>query len=350
MPRKYVYEFDPPILRDLYFLVKFLPAYALPAGMPSTTDVTQFRPETEEEVSIVLEKPPVRDENRQRNRVTSFSDPTSPLSPNSVIAIGPGGRVPPSRPLPMSLKSPTGRTSFATGVFSPRSAYSANHERVVLTKQDESFLMPAHMPPKYGLFDLFPFSLLVKFLSQRGRDVKGKKAARVRAQLKQHAISHNLPLELSLYLVRVFFNTFHRWRYFPRCFKSSYIASIQRRKICDVPTTSKVPSNSSYNNSNCSSRHPFRFPRQFGGQFDWPWTHFDHAYSLLVTPQLALNDLSLTRCYSYSIHLWLVTYLYCLFLVRWSMSSTWMWANKYFYSRSRSGLPSIGWQFLLPSS
>ena len=178
--------------------------------MPSTTDVAHFNPETEEDVSIILEKPPVRDENRQRNRVTTFSNPTSPLSPNSVIAIGQDGQAPPSRPLPMSLRSPAGKTSFATGVFSPRSAYSTNHERVVLTKHDESFLMPAHMPPKYGLFDLFPFSLLVNYLSQRGRDVKGKKAARVRAQLKQHAISHNLPLELSLYLVRVFFDTFRR--------------------------------------------------------------------------------------------------------------------------------------------
>jgi len=180
--------------------------------MPSTTDVAQFNPETEEDVSIVLEKPPIRDENRQRKRVTTFSNPTSPLSLNSVIAIGQDGQAPPARLPPASLRSPNRRTSFATGVFSPRSAYSAHHERVVLTKQDESFLMPAHMPPKYGLFDLFPFSLLVNYLSKRGRDVKGKKAARVRAQLKQHAISHNLPLELSLYLVRVFFNIFCRRR------------------------------------------------------------------------------------------------------------------------------------------
>lgn len=72
---------------------------------------------------------------------------------------------------------------------------------MILQQKDEGYLMPAHMPPRYGLFDIFPFSLLVKFLTKRGKDVKGKKGARVRAKLRNQAISHNLPLELSLYLV-----------------------------------------------------------------------------------------------------------------------------------------------------
>jgi hypothetical protein len=56
---------------------------------------------------------------------------------------------------------------------------------MVLQKQEESFL--AYMPPKYGLFDT-SLSLLVRCLSKRGKDVKGKKGARVGAQLK-HAQS-----------------------------------------------------------------------------------------------------------------------------------------------------------------
>ena len=74
---------------------------------------------------------------------------------------------------------------------------------MVLHRHDELYLMPAHMPPKYSVFDLFPFSLLVKFLTDQGREVKGKKGARMRAKLRNQAISHNLPLELSLYLVNL---------------------------------------------------------------------------------------------------------------------------------------------------
>jgi hypothetical protein len=106
----------------------------------------------------------------------------------------------------MNLDSSEKRLTYPNTILSPRSYKSVgpvkDHERLVLQKQDESFLMPAHMPPKYSLFDFFPFSLLVRYLSERGKEVKGKKGARIRAQLKQHAISHNLPLELSLYLVR----------------------------------------------------------------------------------------------------------------------------------------------------
>lgn len=97
-----------------------------------------------------------------------------------------------------SQTTPAKKPIYSVEGLSPRF-----HERMIIPKQDEeSFLIPAYKPPKYGIYDLFPFSLLVRCLSERGKDLKGKKAARVRAQLKQHATSHNLPLELTLYLVR----------------------------------------------------------------------------------------------------------------------------------------------------
>jgi putative membrane protein len=67
--------------------------------------------------------------------------------------------------------------------------------------EGDGFLLPARNPPRYSYFDLFPFSLLVKFLTKRGKQVKGKKGARLRAKLQHHSVTHNLPLELSLYLV-----------------------------------------------------------------------------------------------------------------------------------------------------
>ncbi|CAE6527825.1 unnamed protein product [Rhizoctonia solani] len=76
-------------------------------------------------------------------------------------------------------------------------------------------LAPASNPPKWGAFDVWPLSLLVKVLTQKGKSVSGKKAAKERA--KQHVISHNVPLEITLYL-------------------SSYISALQQRKVVDVPT------------------------------------------------------------------------------------------------------------------
>jgi hypothetical protein len=41
---------------------------------------------------------------------------------------------------------------------------------------------------------------MVKFFTKRGRKLKGKKAAALRAKLQHH--TQNLPLEISLYIVR----------------------------------------------------------------------------------------------------------------------------------------------------
>ena len=180
-------------LRDLYYLVKFLPAYALPPGIPSTTDLSQSNFE-EEPLSIVLETPSIGPNfDEKPAQFKSSPSPSARAALRSTV-----NNKGFSRPTPISLEQ---RASSGTDVFLP-SGRGKEHERIILQKQDESFLMPAYMPPKYGLFDLFPFSLLVRYLSERGKEVKGKKGARVRAQLKDRAISHNLPLEISLYLVR----------------------------------------------------------------------------------------------------------------------------------------------------
>lgn len=80
------------------------------------------------------------------------------------------------------------------------------HDRSSVTL-GETELLPARDPPQYSYFDLFPFSLMVKCLTKRGRKIKGKKAANLRAKLQHHtnsnsAATQNLPLEISLYIVR----------------------------------------------------------------------------------------------------------------------------------------------------
>jgi putative membrane protein len=70
---------------------------------------------------------------------------------------------------------------------------------VVLNREDEAYLLPGFLPPKYHLLDLFPFSLIVRCLTKDGKGLSGRKAARLRAKLQ--SVSHNIPLEISLYLV-----------------------------------------------------------------------------------------------------------------------------------------------------
>ncbi|KAF8154747.1 Bestrophin, RFP-TM, chloride channel-domain-containing protein [Crassisporium funariophilum] len=251
--------------QDLYYLVKFLPAYAMPAGMPSVTDVSQLHNES-------MQSPDAPDSPTFATGPNGMTSPTSPGKQPS-ISFAPQTsfmhqRNPPMSPSilppPVTIKSPGKRSSFMSVITSPLSSRSTpkEKERMILPKHDEAYLLPSHNPPKYGLFDIFPFSLLVKVLTKRGKEVKGKKAARMRAKLRNQAISHNLPLELSLYL-------------------SSYIASLQNRKICDVPTTNVLLA----------------------------------SLNQLVDSLTGLERILTTPIpFSYSIHLWVVTVVYCLAL------------------------------------
>jgi len=97
---------------------------------------------------------------------------------------------------------------------------SSRYEKETTTRHPP--LLPACNPPKMSIFDLWPFSTLVGTLTSRGHAVSGKKAARERAKQRRRKegeiVSHNIPLEITLYL-------------------SSYIAALQKRKVIDVPTT-----------------------------------------------------------------------------------------------------------------
>ncbi|TFK50425.1 UPF0187-domain-containing protein [Heliocybe sulcata] len=226
---------------DLYHLVKFLPSYALPTGLPSTTELREdadARKETSDTLSSSsTSTPDVENELSQRVSKSS-SAPHLPL-PNGA----------PKKKVNMQV--PT----------SPCRAATFDVEKGTTYSMGEDFLLPARMPPKYHLFDLFPFSLLVKMLTRNGQEVKGKKAARLRARLRKND-THNLPLEISLYL-------------------SSYVAALQNRKAIDAPTTNIMLATL--------------------GQLVDALTGLER---ILTTP----------IPFSYSIHLWVVTVIYCLAL------------------------------------
>ncbi|KAK0450293.1 Bestrophin, RFP-TM, chloride channel-domain-containing protein [Desarmillaria tabescens] len=138
----------------------------------------------------------------------------------------------------------------------PKGRHADPHkDKMILNKADEAYLLPASMPPKYHLFDLFPFSLFIQLLTKRGKEIKGKKAARIRAKMRDRG-------QISLYL-------------------SSYISALQKRKTMDVPTTNTLLA----------------------------------ALNQLVDSLTGLERILTTPIpFSYSIHLWVVTILYNLCL------------------------------------
>ncbi|KAJ3505907.1 hypothetical protein NLJ89_g7167 [Agrocybe chaxingu] len=266
--------------QDLYYLVKFLPAYALPAGMPSMTDLSQTSPVDDHDHSFKGLSPleavsPLTSSPAPGTAQT----PSSPTGRHPTITIadsalhqrtnGQGVTSPNSLlPPPVSSGAPGKRSSYSTGVASTQSLRPGgpgsvkDRERILLSRQDEDHLLPGHLPPTYGLFDLFPFSLLVPYLTRKGDNLKGKRAARFRAKLQNHAVSHNIPLELSLYL-------------------GSYVAKLQERKLLDVPTN----------------------------------TTLMNSIAQLLDSLTGLERILTTPIpFSYAVHLWLVTILYCLAL------------------------------------
>ncbi|CAE6426976.1 unnamed protein product [Rhizoctonia solani] len=181
---------------DLYHLVKFLPAYSLPAGMPNQ----RLKSRTSTEIIETT----IDDQERG-----SWGGSTSTELPTATK----NGRT--------SFQLPGATEKDTSGPASPRmrrgstARRSGTSYRRISGPQGAVDLAPASNPPKWGAFDLWPLSLLVKILTRKGKNVSGKKAAKERA--KQHVISHNIPLEITLYM-------------------SSYISALQQRKVVDVPT------------------------------------------------------------------------------------------------------------------
>ncbi|THH17920.1 hypothetical protein EW146_g2985 [Bondarzewia mesenterica] len=254
---------------DLYHLVKCLPTYALPAGLPSAVDLNDIpmSPKSPSTKSPSVQRRP-SDIRSITSRRTSISHPNIRSSESGQR---PRSQPPPPMPtipssvsaphLPMPVTSLAVKPSFLEPI-KIRTSMSQSAPRSGKDSIYGEDLLPARMPPKYHLFDLFPFSLLVKMLTKRGKEVKGKKGARLRAKLRNRATTHNLPLEISLYL-------------------SSYIAALQARKALDPPTITLLIS----------------------------------TLNQLVDALTGLERILTTPIpFSYSVHLWAVTIVYCLAL------------------------------------
>jgi ion channel-forming bestrophin family protein len=177
----------------LYHTTKYLPSYALPAGLPSSGDLTSDLP-SPKSVSFQQQQIIQRHSTNDR-RPRSYSGGRNQREPPSSSA--------PDLPLPATTP---GQVETSTEKLEqldlPKPSRTSRSDGRSVVTLGEADLLPARDPPKYSYFDLFPFSLLVKFLTKRGRKLKGKKAALLRAKLHQSSVTQNLPLEISLYIVR----------------------------------------------------------------------------------------------------------------------------------------------------
>ena len=234
---------------DLYHLVKFLPPYALPTGLPSMVDLTEM--------------------------------PTNRSSDGIRHSTSRNNRKEGAEPGHLPLPATSGLRSPVLGSVKPHTV-------------DYSFLLPAHNPPQFAIFDVFPFSLLIRRLTERGKNVKGKKAARLRA-MRHLADSHNIPLEISLYLVR---------------FQLSQMA-LYTHPVDRAPTS--APCNPG---GQLTRAHPVSI---CVAELPYPYSS---PLAALLNVLLSLTD-SLTGLerilttpipFSYSFHLWFVTVIYCLTL------------------------------------
>ncbi|EJD07947.1 UPF0187-domain-containing protein [Fomitiporia mediterranea MF3/22] len=242
---------------DLYHLVKFLPSYSFPTGViPTEYEAAANLMRTQSYRDAQQEQQEQQHEKHGIERGTSdatFADTDGGLNGDggfdapvnvSIEPGTPGGTYNPAAPsdgapqphisLGVPLPAPAtttnrktsrrARSSFLSSRQSkhqkPKSSpfpSALNRTPTFIASSDDRnvTLLPASLPPKNSVFDIFPFSLFVKMLTTKGKQVEGKKAAKLRA--KTVVTTRNVPLEISMYL-------------------TSYVATIAQRKVVDVPT------------------------------------------------------------------------------------------------------------------
>ena len=178
--------------------MKFLPSYALPAGRPSKVDLPTDLDSPDSSFEQGQPRPSV---NLRPRPSGGYNHDSSASQADGAHRNSESG---PRLPLPVTSAGgvDTNREKLEYLGLPLPSATSAKSRYAKESMAEQDDLFPARMPPQYSYFDIFPFSLLVKFLTRRGKNVKGKKGARLRAKLLREVVSHNLPLEISLYLVR----------------------------------------------------------------------------------------------------------------------------------------------------
>jgi len=179
---------------DLYHLVKFLPAYAMPASIVSESELNHSSMSADDDDDATLNG--------------DQDDKDKAVDEEMGYGTGNTGALPSPHPVPSPHPSP----------------FVSRHEEVQesreqISKTDELFLLPAFKPKSHTrqVFDVFPFAQIIEaYKKYKGEKSTEYKAKKIRAKMMNKATSQNLPLEITLYL-------------------GSYIAALQRRKTNDTP-------------------------------------------------------------------------------------------------------------------
>ncbi|KZV77661.1 UPF0187-domain-containing protein [Peniophora sp. CONT] len=266
---------------DLYHLVKYLPSYPLPAGMPSQADL-HTAPNSPTSDGNGLHKRrgqptnPTQFDGHDRKsggagRRGSILDEPIYASQSSqdashlpLPATSPGARLSLDKfdraavPVEKTVSRENRSDTVADSKTSIHLVPPPSPARVRLQKSIET-LKPAYFPPGFGWSDFFP-----SFLSKHHGTIPqgahhGKRGAKQHAK---SALTHNLPLEISLYL-------------------SSYVTALQTRQAIDGPTISSLMA----------------------------------SIQQLIDALTGLERVQTTPIpFSYSFHIWIVTLVYCFFL------------------------------------
>lgn len=157
---------------DLYHLVKFLPSYALPAGIPSNLDLADAAQSPNGDGAAIATgagRPRRASDVRSARSGHSYTGP--PQQP--VLPKVEEGMLPP--PVPTSPR----RLAFLDAIRRPswEKERSEKDEKVsTYSAMEDGFLLPARNPPRYHLLDLWPLSMVVKLLTKKGKEVKVRRA------------------------------------------------------------------------------------------------------------------------------------------------------------------------------
>ncbi|KAL0058353.1 hypothetical protein AAF712_014972 [Marasmius tenuissimus] len=176
--------------RDLYHLVKFLPAYNLPSGMPPQRFNGANHGKECSAISTETQISRGGDSTAVHSRIPTHESKQEPAQSTAV-----------QFQLPPPVTAAGSRTTLTPP--NTQSMGARAYEQYLRPSELPPKMQPSELPPKYHYFDIFPFSLLVKSLIDGGKKVEGQKAAKVRARLLNKVREHNLPLKISLYLVGV---------------------------------------------------------------------------------------------------------------------------------------------------
>lgn len=242
----------------------------------------------------------------------SFAQLPLPVTTGSVRRPGIFGRP--------TLRTAKSGQSYGTSRSRSSSIASARKGKYGFAEDEEVVLLPAAMPPASTLFDIFPFSLMIRFFESKGKDVQGKKAARQRA--KSGVVTRNVPLEISMYLVSGLCCNFTRLIPIVVTPQTSYNSVLAARKWIETPTNSKQSPYNHHTMYHSTSRLSlFSFDDQYGEsdarRSDRTGESQYDAHSLLVRTPFPSGIKVLNRFDGrYSIHLWIVTIIYCLAIVR----------------------------------